>query len=718
MRRSFRIASVQSVDPAFQPLEFRVIITISSLRSTPMAIRVHILLLLLLCWSWPGPAQSIQPSRFFFPNFVPDSNSHVGLTTVGSSFVLYGQLQLTPDDEMTPAPLAVGKAFYAERIRMLDPVTRQAASFSTYFTFSINNLSCARQLCGDGIAFLISPDDHSLGEYGGNLGIYNSTSSLTNTLAVEFDTYRNLAPINDIDDNHVGINVENATSRVAVSASSVDINLKDGSELTAWIDYDGGEQSLQVRVGRNSSEKPLNPLIDYALNLTEVVNEFMYIGFSAATGNYYELHTIYSWSFNSQAKEPLNTPPADNLVPNSTDGAPDSQAPITSPPDSSSSSSSTSRVLRGIVVGLPIGVGAMIIICAFFLLGKRRKLWILPKTGQESVDSAALYGPESFRYKQLSVATQGFSDKERLGNGMGDFYRGVLASTGAVVAVKRVPDLHSKAEKEMYAELSVLTEVRHRNLAQLLGWCRDRGGKYILVYEFIPQGSLSKALYPDPEAGGEPLSWAQRVNIITSLAEALNYLHGGYHQQVVHRNVKPSSILLDDQFNTKLGDYGLVEEQTKRKSDAVSLGYTAPEVFDTGKGSIKADVFAFGAVALEVVCGRRPIEGASPAGGVFGVDWLWELLRRGEITSAVDNRLGGQFVAVQAQAILVTGLLCSQTDPDQRPSMRQVLKYLAGDKPILPAAIQVSNSSLQPSLNASTSSGKSRSARFFQYSGC
>ncbi|KAL2632066.1 hypothetical protein R1flu_016752 [Riccia fluitans] len=696
-----------------------------------MTIREPILLLLLLCWSWAGPAESIQQSRFFFPNFVPDSNSHVGLTTVGSSFVLYGQLQLTPDDEMTPAPMAVGKAFYAERIRMLDPVTKQAASFSTYFTFSINNLSCARKLCGDGFTFLISPDDHSLGEYGGNLGIYNSSTSdgdrpsLPNTLAVEFDTYRNLAPISDIDDNHVGINLENATSRVSVSASSVGINLKDGAELTAWIDYDGGDHSLQVRIGRNSSAKPSDPLVEYTLNLTDVVNEFMYVGFSAATGNYYELHTIYSWSFNSQAKEPSTPPAADDLVPGSRpnpwENAPYTGNPVSSTPPASSSRSSISHVLTGLVVGLPIGVAVMIVICAFFLLGKRRKLWILPRKTQDSGDAAGLYGPESFRYKQLSVATQGFSDKEKLGNGKGEFYRGVLASTGAVVAVKRVPDVNSRQEKEMYGELSVLTEVRHRNLAQLLGWCRDRGGKYVLVYEFMPQGSLDKALYPDVEEGaGQSLSWEQRVNIIIGLAEALNYLHGGYHQQVVHHNVKPSNILLDELLDTKLGDYGLIEERTKRRGDGVarenvSFEYTAPEVSETGKGSIKADVFSFGAVALEVVCGRRPIEGALPADQVFLVDWVWELHSHGDIMAAVDKRLGGEFVAAQAQAILVMGLLCSQQDPAQRPSMRQVLKYLAGDKPIPPAPRLIS--SLQPSLSSSGSKSSS-AGRFFQSTSC
>lgn len=688
-----------------------------------MELRVSILLVL-LCWSWPGAVVHGQTSRFFFPNFVPDSNSHAGLTTIGSSFVLYGQLQLTPDNEMASAPdneMAVGKAFYSERIRMRDATTGQAASFSTYFTFSINNLSCARELCGDGIAFLISPDDHSLGEHGGNLGIYNSSTAdgarprLANTLAVEFDTYRNEAPIQDIDDNHVGINLENATSKIVKSANSVDINLKDGRELTAWIDYESSNQSLQVRIGRNASNKPAEPLIDYILNMTDVVNEFMYVGFAAATGDSYELHTIYSWSFNSHAKEPF-APPAADLVPTDPwNGLPiPRQTPASEPP--SSSRASLSNVLTGLVVGLPIGVGVLIFICAFFLLGKRRKLWLLRRKSQDSGD-AALYGPESFRYKQLSVATQGFSDKEKLGNGTGNVYRGVLASTGAVVAVKRLRDVNSKQEKEVHAQLSTLTQLRHRNLVQLLGWCRDRG-KYILVYEFMPQGSLSKALYQDTEAG-ECLSWPQRFNIITGLAEALNYLHGRYNQQVIHRNVKSSSILLDEQFNAKLGDYGLIEEQTKKKADAShaqardSFGYTAPEAFQTGKGSIKADVYSFGAVALEVACGRRPIEGAFSSEEVFIVDWVWGLHSHGGITAAVDKRLGGDFVAAQVQAVLLVGLLCSQPDPAQRPSMRQVLKYLAGDAPIPPAPRPLS--SFQPSLSAASSSSKS-SIRFFQSS--
>ncbi|XP_058099358.1 L-type lectin-domain containing receptor kinase SIT2-like isoform X2 [Magnolia sinica] len=294
------------------------------------------------------------------------------------------------------------------------------------------------------------------------------------------------------------------------------------------------------------------------------------------------------------------------------------------------------------------------------------------------------YGPHRFSYKDLFMATKGFTDKELLGvGGFGRVYRGVLSASKTEVAVKRVSHESRQGIREFISEVVSLGRLRHRNLVQLLGYCR-RKRELLLVYDFMPNGSLDRLLFNHPNS---VLRWCQRFRIIKGVASGLLYLHEEWEQVVLHRDIKASNVLLDSEMNGRLGDFGLArlydhgtDPQTTHMVG--TFGYLAPELTKTGKATTSTDVFAFGAFMLEVACGRRPIEPLSSVDEVILVDWVSECWRRGTILAAVDSKLGLDYDVKEMELVLKLGLLCSYPLSAARPSMRQVTQFLDGDAPL------------------------------------
>lgn len=303
------------------------------------------------------------------------------------------------------------------------------------------------------------------------------------------------------------------------------------------------------------------------------------------------------------------------------------------------------------------------------------------KQPNSAYSDSLVSGPRKFTYKELCLATKGFSSTRVVGHGaFGSVYKGVLPDTGTTVAVKRSVGSDNEGKSEFLAELSIIGCLRHRNLVQLFGWCYEKD-EILLVYDYMEQGSLDKVLF---NKNVPVLPWEHRYNIVTGVAAALAYLHDECEQQVVHRDVKASNIMLDARFNARLGDFGLAKVTDHNKSPdatltAGTMGYLAPEYIHTGKASEKTDVFSFGAVVLEVACGRRPLEKDVPAKENVLVDWVWGLYRYGKLLEASDKRLGGSFDEEEMVKLLKVGLLCSHPDPVARPTMRQVLQILTGE---------------------------------------
>lgn len=216
------------------------------------------------------------------------------------------------------------------------------------------------------------------------------------------------------------------------------------------------------------------------------------------------------------------------------------------------------------------------------------------------------------------------------------------------------------------------------------GWCY-KNEKLLLLYEYMPNGSLDMHLFAEP--GKQPLSWALRYKIVSGVASALHYLHNEYDVRVVHRDVKASNIMLDSNFNARLGDFGLARALDNEKTSYMeaegvlgTVGYIAPECFHTGRATQRSDVYAFGAVLIEVVCGQRP--GTKIGGFQFLVDWVWFLHRDGRILDAVDERLAGDYVAEEAERLLLLGLACSHPIAHERPKTQTIVQILLGNMPV------------------------------------
>lgn len=200
----------------------------------------------------------------------------------------------------------------------------------------------------------------------------------------------------------------------------------------------------------------------------------------------------------------------------------------------------------------------------------------------------------------------------------------------------------------------------------------------MLVYDYMENGSVDKRIFQCDD--NLMLSWDERIKVLKDVASGIWYLHEGWEAKVLHRDIKASNVLLDKDMNARLGDFGLArihhhDELASSTTRVVgTVGYMAPEVIKTGRTSTQTDVFGFGVLILEIVCGRRPIEEGKPD----LIDWVWSLWERQELVSALDDwiKAKGGYGDEEVERILHLGLLCVHPQPHVRPTMRQVLKLL------------------------------------------
>lgn len=294
-------------------------------------------------------------------------------------------------------------------------------------------------------------------------------------------------------------------------------------------------------------------------------------------------------------------------------------------------------------------------------------------------------GPRRFKYKELYSATKGFNPSELLGQGaQGQVYKGVLESGRIQVAIKKLAaDKGGRGMRDLLSELCIISELRHRNLVQLQGWCEHKG-ELLVVYDYMPNGSLDKSLFPSYSE--LIIDWPVRYRIICGLSTALLYLHEEAEKRVIHRDVKPSNIMLDANFEAKLGDFGLARvvdhDVIPRSTTAAgTIGYVAPEITKTRFPTAESDVFSFGIVALEVACGRTSFQIASESGSFFLLEKVRDLSKQGRLMEAVDPRLAGGFDVDEMDRLLFVGLAATDPNPDKRPTMRQVLAILTKQVP-------------------------------------
>ncbi|XP_042484965.1 L-type lectin-domain containing receptor kinase IX.1-like [Macadamia integrifolia] len=319
-----------------------------------------------------------------------------------------------------------------------------------------------------------------------------------------------------------------------------------------------------------------------------------------------------------------------------------------------------------------------------YLLYRRRKRKAIKADDDVVLDVPT--GPRKFSYAELAEATNNFDEKQKLGEGgFGGVYKGFLNDLNMDVAVKRISERSKQGIEEYASEVNIISRLRHRNLVQLVGWCHQRK-ELLLVYEFMSNGSLDSHLFRNRGS----LTWELRYKIALDLASALRYLHEEWDQCVVHRDIKSSNVILDSNFNAKLGDFGmarLVEHEKGSETTnliAGTMGYMAPEYIITGKASKESDVYSFGIVLLEIAFGRKAVEMKSEPSEVILVNWVRELYGRQKHLEVIEPGQGLDFDKKQIECLMVVGLWCAHPDSKLRPSIWEAILVLKFDAPLPP----------------------------------
>ncbi|XP_028789205.1 L-type lectin-domain containing receptor kinase IX.1-like [Neltuma alba] len=539
-----------------------------------------------------------------------------------------------------------------------DEMTRKVTDFSSHFSFIINTQGKTTNL-GDGITFFLAAPGFPLPDPrdGAGIGLVSRLQLKDPNyrkqhpfVAVEFDTFPNL----DLDPpyDHVGIDINSLNP----SYTKKWFTVKDGRKYDAMIKYNSSSFNLSVSFIGYENGSRIEQNFFHIVNLAYVLPEWVEFGFSSATGYLHdEIHTLCSWSFSSR----LDMADQNN------------QSKI------------------GLIEALSIGGG--VLICGmglfWFMIWRRRRGRRIGAFGFELIrmedEFQRMIGPNKFPYNQLVKATDNFTQENKLGEGgFGGVYKGFIEELNSYAAIKRISQGSKQGVKEYASEVKIISQLRHKNLVRLIGWCHEHND-LMLVYEFMQNGSLDSHLFK----GKSLLTWEQRYNIAQGLALALYYLHEECEQCVVHRDIKASNVMLDPKFNAKLGDFGLARlvdhaKGYKTTDLAGTFGYMAPEYISKGKASRETDVYGFGVVALEIACGRKAIQFSANEERVLLVDWTWELHGRESVLEAADQRLCGDFNEQEMQRLMMVGLWCAHPDHIQRPPMRQVVQVLNFEAPL------------------------------------
>ncbi|CAK9222701.1 unnamed protein product, partial [Sphagnum troendelagicum] len=587
---------------------------------------------------------------------------------------------------------STGRALYKHPVQFFqEPNSSQLlprlASFSTSFSFRIIMPDTA--FVGDGLAFIIVSSNATdpTAASGGWMGLVNSRdngNASNHLFAVEFDTFYN-PELGDPSDSHIGVDVNgvrsiqtyNLCSDSSSSSTKCSYFTQTYSYRHGWIDYTAESSSLEVYFS-NETSKPQSPQLavnNFSLSEFLVPDGYMYVGFSASVPGVsnsildYAQFELDSWTFNSSFNSLKSV-----------------MSPARGPFVQKLGGRREGSIIET-CVGAVVGILVLIVV-AFIYCKMPSALAYLHEDWSE----------HRFSYKELSIATNAFSPEELLGRGgFGCVYKGMLRDTKALVAVKKISKDSQQGGNEFFAELSIISRIRHRNLVKLQGWCSERG-ELMLVYDCMPNKSLDKLLFQNcskleiadhhQNSTAMKLDWGMRHNILLGIASGLAYLHEDWSEhrhRVVHRDVKASNVMLDKDFNACLGDFGLARliEQSKEVADttlvAGTVGYLAPELARTGKATTMTDVFSYGALALEVGCGRRPFDRKFPEEQIVLLDWVWNCYENGELLKVVDSRLGNNFNEEQMTKVLLLGLLCSHPDPNARPPMGYVRQVLVGN---------------------------------------
>ncbi|KAF0894464.1 hypothetical protein E2562_039100 [Oryza meyeriana var. granulata] len=615
--------------------------------------------------------------QFAYPSF--DTPNSADFNFSAGSGIADGSLQITPSTGDTSH--RSGRVLYArETLKLWNSRRSAPTSFMTEFVLNI----VPQNGSGEGMAFILTNNpplpSNSSGQW---LGICNNRTDgdpKNRIVAVEFDTSKS---DNEADGNHVGLDVNSIRSLEPYPLSNVSLILSSGADVRVSITYDATAPSLTAYLVQIDATGLHIGSQAWPFDISPFLLDDIYVGFAGSTGDFTELNQIKSWNFTTINDDVERR--------------------------------HGRKVLLPLVILLVFAACSVLV---FFVWRRSTRQRRLAYRNLEMMIDA--HGPVRFKLKELRHATASFSSSRKLGRGgFGTVYHGYLSSMNMEVAVKRVAANNNansnRGEQEFVAEVNTISKLSHRNLVKLIGWCHE-GGELLLVYEYFPMGSLDKLLYagvdrpaspstPPPETAADDmpeLTWERRYKIICGVASALEYLHHGSSKRILHRDVKASNVMLDEEYNARLGDFGLarviqLDEVTHHSTQAVAgtRGYMAYECFFTGRASLDTDVYAFGVFVMEVLTGRNPSSSVTyhnyqdhchNAGGQRGqpmyiVDWMWRHYDEGTVLEAADAVLGGAYDDDQVERAARLALACCHPSPRERPSMRTAVQVLVGGAP-------------------------------------
>ncbi|KAJ0700376.1 putative protein kinase RLK-Pelle-DLSV family [Helianthus annuus] len=317
----------------------------------------------------------------------------------------------------------------------------------------------------------------------------------------------------------------------------------------------------------------------------------------------------------------------------------------------------------------------------------RRHINELLHLGHSKEDDREGLDVQHFELESIIAATNDFSQENLLGQGgFGPVYKGKLPG-GQEIAVKRLSSLSRQGLQEFKNEITLIAKLQHINLVRILGYCIT-GEEKMLLYEYLPNRSLDKFIF-DPILRAS-LDWKMRFSIIMGIARGLNYLHHDSRLRIIHRDLKTSNILLDEEMNPKISDFGLAKIVKGKDMEAVTnkvvgtFGYMSPEYARKGKFSIKSDVFSFGVVLLEILSGKRNTGFYQSQKSTSLLEHAWSLWIEDRPFELLDQILVNSCDSTEVLKCINVGLLCVQGDPDDRPTMTNAVMMLGGDMAMLP----------------------------------
>ncbi|KAJ0677785.1 putative non-specific protein-tyrosine kinase RLK-Pelle-DLSV family [Helianthus annuus] len=337
-----------------------------------------------------------------------------------------------------------------------------------------------------------------------------------------------------------------------------------------------------------------------------------------------------------------------------------------------------------------------------------------PCTGK-SEDKEKVAVPQEqkiFTVQSLISATNNFENKLGQG-GFGPVFKGKLQD-GREIAVKKLSETSKQGKREFMNEARLLACIQHRNVVSLLGYCAVP--EKLLVYEYVVNESLDKLLFKS--AKRDVLDWKRRYSIIDGVAQGLLYLHEDSYERIIHRDIKASNILLDKKWRPKIADFGMARLYPEDKTHvntrvAGTNGYMAPEYAMHGNLSIKADVYSYGVVVLELISGHKNSTFNLDPECQNLLDWAFKLYEKGKVAEIMDPTLATSADPNQVATCTQIGLLCTQSDPKLRPTMRQVTIMLskggALDEPTKPGYQGIK--SRRPSRASTSSSSMGASSQ-------